>query len=118
MKPEDSFLEFVLDQLSELRRVTNVRLFGAWGLYFDDVFFGIVDQGRLYFKTNETTRGDYEAQGMGPLRISETEGLWSYYEVPVDVLEDSDALVGWARKAIEVQRVEMGRKKSRKKKKR
>jgi TfoX/Sxy family transcriptional regulator of competence genes len=41
----------------------------------------------------------------------------SYYEVPIDVLEDSDDLVEWARKALTAARLAPSKKKKAAKKK-
>jgi len=48
---EDSFREFILDQLHDLESVEARPMFGGFGLYRDEVFFGIIFKGRLYFKT-------------------------------------------------------------------
>ncbi len=93
------FLEFVLDQLSGLRRVTPRPMFGCIGLYSGDDFFAIIDEGRLFFCTDETTRARYRSAGMPAF-----QALRSYYEVPVDVLEDDASLCAWARDAVEVHR--------------
>ena len=50
--PEDSFKAFVLDQLSAVSEVRARAMFGAHGLYSGEHFFGILDEGRLFFKTN------------------------------------------------------------------
>ena len=97
------FLEFVLDQLSGLRGVTSRRMFGAIGLYQGDHFFAIIDAGRLYFLTGEATRGRYESMGTKPLEYAPGKMLRTYYEVPVDIIEDDGALSAWAREAVEVQ---------------
>ncbi|MGA3265418.1 MAG: TfoX/Sxy family protein [Verrucomicrobiota bacterium] len=52
--PDDSFKEFVLDQLSTLPDVRARAMFGAHGLYQGGHFFAILDEGRLFFKTDET----------------------------------------------------------------
>ncbi|UCC75017.1 MAG: TfoX/Sxy family protein [Gemmatimonadota bacterium] len=96
----DSFVEYVLDQLQRLGPVEAKAMFGGHGLYHGGVFFGVVYDGRLYFKTDETTRPDYEIRGMGPFRPNPKQTLKTYYEVPVDVLEDDEALVGWAERAL------------------
>jgi len=100
---KDSFLEYVLDQLSGLERVEARRMFGAHGLYNAGVFFAIVAAGRLYFKTDEESRAEYERRGRGPLRPTEKMTLKTYYEVPVDVLEDDEALCLWALRACRCQ---------------
>ena len=96
----DDFRDFVLDQLSELGDVTSQAMFGGYGFYLGQIFFAIVYRRRLYFKTNDQTRSDYEARGMRPFRPNPRQTLKTYYEVPVGVLENQDELVEWARKAI------------------
>jgi TfoX/Sxy family transcriptional regulator of competence genes len=41
--PDDSFKEFVLDQLSALPELHARAMFGAHGLYCGGKFFGILD---------------------------------------------------------------------------
>ena len=97
----DSFKEFVLDQLSGLGELTCRGMFGGYGLYSGATFFGIILRGRLYFKTDESTRSEYQGRGMKPFRPNERQSM-KYYEVPADVAEDREQLVAWAMKAIDV----------------
>jgi DNA transformation protein len=101
---KDSFVSYVLDQLRDLGSVDSRSMFGGHGIYHDSVFFAIVADDRLYFKTDERTREAYRSQGMGPFRASEKQTLTSYYEVPADVLEDDEALCLWAEQAVGVAR--------------
>ncbi len=101
--PDQSFVEFVIDQLHGMGDVSYRRMFGGYGLYCDSVFFAIIFKGRLYFKTDNRTRGAYLEQGMGPFRPSPKQTLKNYYEVPVDVLEDDRALMEWAIRAVRCQ---------------
>ena len=96
---EDSYRDFVLDQLGPLKEVICRSMFGGYGLYLGEDFFGIIHDGRLYFKTDETTREKYRGHGMGPFTPSEKQVLKSYYEVPVEIVEDDEELVSWAREA-------------------
>jgi DNA transformation protein len=100
--PDDSFKEFVLDQLSALPDIRARAMFGAHGLYCGEKFFGILDEGRLFFKTDASSQADYTARGMGPFTYESKGKLltMSYHEVPPDVLEQPQELAGWARKAI------------------
>ena len=104
----DEFQIFIADQLAELKGLCMKRMFGAVGLYLDGVFFGILDEGRLFFKTSESTRKKYVAAGYGPFTYekkgkgdsaAQTVALKSYYEVPLDVLEKRSELVRWAHEA-------------------
>ncbi|MGO8765458.1 MAG: TfoX/Sxy family protein [Limisphaerales bacterium] len=100
--PDDSFKEFVLDQLSGLPDIRARTMFGAHGVYCGETFFGIVDEGRLYFKTNVQSQSDYTARGMGPIAYK-SKGktvTMSFHEVPPEVLENPHEIVLWAGKAI------------------
>ena len=78
---DETFRDFVLDQLQLLGEVHCRRMFGSYGLYHDGVFFGILSQGRLYFKTTAVTRGTYVQRGMQPFRPNPRQTLKSYYSI-------------------------------------
>ena len=103
MKTDDLFVKFVLDQLGGVHGLECRAMFGGHGLYSEDVFFGIISGGKLYFKTRSSTREKYLEHGMEPFRPNERQTLKNYYEVPVDVLEDHDDLTVWALEATRVE---------------
>jgi len=98
----DSFKEFVLDQLAGLGRLKCRAMFGGHGIYCGDVFFAIIYDGRLYFKTTATTRSRYEKQGMAPFRPNPKQTLKNYLEVPPELLDSGEELIRWARQAARV----------------
>lgn len=111
--PDDSFKEFVLDQLTALPDVRAKAMFGAQSLYSGGHFFAILDEGRLFFKTDAQSQADYTARGMGPFTY-ESRGrvmTMAYHEVPPDVLENVPELTDWARKAIQVAGVKLNARK-------
>jgi DNA transformation protein len=98
---DESFRDFVLDQLRELRGLECCAMFGGFGLYADGRFFGIFHRGRLYFKTSDATREAYLARGMKRFAPRGKATLSAYLEVPADVIEDTAQLETWARDAVE-----------------
>ncbi len=101
---EDSFKSFVLDQLSALPELRARAMFGGHGLYSGENFFGILDEGRVFFKVDDTTRAAYESRGMSPFTY-EMKGrpmTMSYHEVPPEILEDRNECVIWASQAIQI----------------
>jgi len=96
------FVEFICDQLRAVKGLRSRRMFGGHGLYAGDVFFGIVSDGRLYFKTDETTSTKYREAGMHPFEPNPGQILKNYYEVPVDVIEDDRSLLEWAGTSVKV----------------
>jgi DNA transformation protein and related proteins len=100
----ESFIAFVLDQLCTLPEVQARAMFGAHGLYQEGHFFAILDEGRLFFKTDAVSQADYLARGMPPFTY-ESKGrvlTMQYHEVPPEILENAAELVGWAQRAIAV----------------
>lgn len=100
MARQDSFKDFVLDQLADLRGVTCQAMFGGYGLSCRGTFFGIIHKGRLYFKVTAKTVNQYKDHGMKPFRPNAKQMLKSFYEVPADILEDAEQLSGWARASV------------------
>lgn len=99
---DDSFKEYVLDQLSLLPAVRARAMFGAHGLYCEGKFFAILDEGRLFFKTDASSAAEYTARGMAPFSY-EHDGrviTFQYHEVPPEILEQPQELAVWARRAI------------------
>ena len=104
MPSTQDYLNYVLEQLAGLGDVTSRRMFGGWGLYSDEVFFGIISDDTLYFKVDDSNRKDYESRGMSPFRpyADRPQVSLTYFEVPADALEDGKELAAWARRSIAV----------------
>jgi DNA transformation protein len=96
---DDSFKAFVLDQLADLTGLACRSMFGGYGLYRGERFFGILYDGRLYFKTDDASRPKYVAWGMKPFQPGPGQVLKNYYEVPPDELENPERLVELAEEA-------------------
>lgn len=97
---DDSYKEFVLDQLSGLGELNCRAMFGGYGLYHRAAFFAIIFKDRLYFKTGPESRKAYVKKGMQPFMPNSKQTLRTYYEVPIDVIEDREELGTWARQAL------------------
>jgi DNA transformation protein len=108
------FAEFVVEQLAGCGSISTRRMFGGLGIYSDDIFFGIIDDDVVYLKVDESNRKDFERAGCGPFRpYGDERTSKSYYDVPVSVLEDADALAAWGRKSIAAAQAAKVRKRSR-----
>ena len=101
---DESFKDFVLDQLAGMDDVEARRMFGGYGLYRDETFFGIIHKGKLFFKIDESTVVEYRKRKMKPFRPNAKQTLKSYYQVPVDIIENADELREWAVRAIGCQK--------------
>jgi DNA transformation protein and related proteins len=98
------YLAYVLEQLEELGALRTNRMFGAVGLYSKELFFGLIDDDTLYFKTDEGNAAPYHARKMPRFMPfpDKPESVFGYHQVPADIIEDAEALVDWARKSVAV----------------
>ena len=97
-----SYAEYLLEQLAGLGSVTSRRMFGGVGLYHGGHFFGLIDDDTLYLKVDDRNRGEYLARGMAPFRPfrDRPEYSMTYYQAPIDVIEDAEQLARWAHAAV------------------
>jgi DNA transformation protein and related proteins len=95
----NSFKDFVLEQLADLSGVTCKSMFGGFGLYCEGRFFGVIADEQVFFKTDKTTRQKYEELGMKPFAPTPEQVLKNYYEVPAEVLESPEEFKTWALEA-------------------
>lgn len=104
MSVSESFKDYVIDQLGLLGCVTMKKMFGGMGIYYGGLIFGLLADDVLYFKVDDSNRSDYENVGMEPFRPSFVSKpmVMPYYEVPIEILEDRERLVDWARKALRI----------------
>ncbi|MGQ0383066.1 MAG: TfoX/Sxy family protein [Gammaproteobacteria bacterium] len=104
MSVSDDYRDFVLEQLAPAGRVSPRRMFGGVGLYLDGLFFALIDEDTLYFKTNEASRARYQHAGSEPFcpYRERPDYQMAYWQVPAEVLEDADQLKAWAREALAV----------------
>ncbi len=80
-------------------------MFGGIGLYSGDQFFGIVAFDRLWFKVDDGNRGEYLARGMDAFKpFPDRPTTMSYFEVPPDLLDDSEELRVWAMRSVAIAR--------------
>lgn len=101
MPISDDYLNYITDLLQCVGATTSKKMFGGVGIYLRGVIFALIADDTLYFKVDNSNRQDYDAQGMCPFRpFGRKSYTMQYYEVPIDVLEDSEKLKKWANKAL------------------
>lgn len=97
------YVDYILDSLSPLENIKSRKMFGGYGIYQDSVFFALIIDDTLYFKIGDVNRSDYEAYNSKPFSYIGKNGkriAMSYWEVPVDVLENHDTLARWVEKSV------------------
>ncbi|MEQ1590061.1 MAG: TfoX/Sxy family protein [Gallionella sp.] len=105
MSPSAEYVEYVLELLEPIGLLRTSRFFGGVGLYFNSIQFSMMMGNSLYFVVDETTRGKYEQAGMRPFSYMTKKRrifVRKYFELPEDILTDSEQLRLWASEAIHV----------------
>ena len=102
MAVTDEFRDYALEQLAAAGNVIARRMFGGVGLYLDSLFFGLISDDTLYFRTDDTNRPSYENAGSRQFRPfpDRPSHVMAYWEVPAEVLEDAEQLRLWTRQAL------------------
>lgn len=98
------FVDWCSELLAPLGRVRTRRMFGAHGLYVDEVFIAIVSGERLYLKVDDETRARFEAAGCQRFEYTTTQGVvgsLNYFTAPDEALDSPDQLQPWARLAMD-----------------
>ena len=102
MAVTDDFRDYVLEQLAAAGKVVPRRMFGGVGLYLDGLFFALISDDTLYFRTDEASQPRFEKAGSRSFRPfpDRPNYVMAYWEVPAEVLEDAEQLRLWTREAL------------------
>jgi len=63
MSADDDLIEILKEALAPRGTVTARRMFGGRGIYFDGLFFALIDDGVIYVRVTEATRPRFETEG-------------------------------------------------------
>ena len=98
-----SFLDYVLEILSNHGNITTKSMFGGYGIYKDKIIVAIVISDELYFKVDDQNKENYIQMKSEPFSYTSNgkRVAMSYWKVPIDVLEDSDLLKIWLEKSYD-----------------
>ena len=100
------FLEYVLSEvLADVDGISSRAMFGGYGIYKNGIIFAIIADEQLYFKVDESNRGDYEQYGSHPFVYSQGKTkstTMSYWELPADIQEDRSEIAGWVQKSYDI----------------
>ena len=112
MNVSESYKDYVVDQLELFGPVFARKMFGGYGLFFDGVIFGVIADDEFYLKVDDTNRPRYLKAGMKPFNpFGEESYSMTYFEVPIEVLEDKYELESWARESFIISQNTVKRKK-------
>lgn len=103
MSNSPDFVTHALDLLSLLGPVQARAMFGGHGLYGLGVMFGLLDDDELFLKTDDLSRGKFEAAGCRRWVYASRDGPMEtgYFRPPDEAHEDPEAMLPWAQLALD-----------------
>jgi DNA transformation protein len=98
--------EFVRDLFAQFRPVTIRRMFRSAGIFCDGVMFGLISDGTIFLKVDESTIPDFEREGCRPFTYTRSKRAGrvalSYWQLPDRLYDDPDELAVWAARALAI----------------
>ena len=95
--------DFLIDLFSDFGPVTIRPMFSGFGVSADGINFALALRAGLYFRADEATIAEFEAEGSKPFSYqtrAKTVTVNSYWELPARLFDDPQELTGWARAAL------------------
>jgi DNA transformation protein len=111
--------DFLIDLFADFGPVTIRRMFSGFGISADGTNFALALRAGLYFRADEQTIPQYEAEGSQPFQYqtrAKTVTVNSYWQLPARLFDDSEELSVWARAALAAAQRAALKKRSRKRK--
>jgi DNA transformation protein and related proteins len=95
--------EFLTDLFADFGPVTIRPMFSGYGISADGTNFAMALRAGLYFRADEVTIPQFEAEGSKPFQYStraKTVTVNSYWQLPARLFDDTEELSAWARAAL------------------
>ncbi len=95
--------DFLIDLFVDFGPVIIKRMFSGYGISADGTNFALALRSGLYFRADEQTIPQFEAEGSAPFQYqtrARTVTVGSYWQLPARLFDDSEQLAEWARAAL------------------
>ena len=98
MPKSNEFVDYLLELLEPFGQVTARAMFGGYGIYHNQLMFGLVADDMLYLKVDDVNREEFEEWNLEPfVYVKQGKAMkMSYYQVPEEALDNSDEMCRWA----------------------
>ena len=101
---EKEFVTYLIDLMQSIGPVHSKAMFGGHGIYLDKLMFGLVADGVLYLKADDTSIKEFTDKDLDAFTYNKKgkEYKMSYYQCPEEALESSEEMNYWANLAYAV----------------
>ena len=97
------FTDYLSEVFQHFGAIRTRRMFGGYGVYRDDLMFGLVADDVLYLKVDAQSKKLFEEQGLRPFEYVKNGKpmKMSYYTAPEEIFDDPDVANVWAHHAYD-----------------
>ncbi len=107
------FADYCCELLSGIGSPVAKRMFGGWGISVEGATIAVIgdltklggNNQKLYLKADETTKTQFVAAGGKRFELESKDGKlmgMNYFTTPDEAMESPDAMLPWARLALNV----------------
>ncbi len=103
MKKANEFVEYLNEVFRLFGPLRSRRMFGGYGIYFNDLMIGLVADNTLYLKTDALSAQQFSDVGSLPFEYTKNGVVMkmSYSSAPIEIFDDPAIARTWACTAYE-----------------
>lgn len=103
MKKVNEFVQYLHEVFHLLGPIRSRRMFGGYGIYYQELMIGLVAGDILYLKTDALSAPQFAQVGCSPFEYTKNGVTMkmSYWSAPIDIFEDPEIAKTWALRAYE-----------------
>lgn len=97
------FVDYLAEVFESFGEIRSRRMFGGFGIYHEELMFGLVAGDVLYLKADDRSAPSFTERGLAAFeyRKQGRQMRLSYYQAPEEIFDDSEAARLWATRAFE-----------------
>jgi len=101
--PTSQYVEYLKEVFEQFGPIHPRRMFGGYGLFHKGLMFGLVADGVLYLKADETLSPFFEERGLDQFQYEKRGKTFkmSYYMAPENIFDDPEEAKIWAVRSYE-----------------
>jgi DNA transformation protein len=97
------YIAHLIEVFADFGELEPRRMFGGYGMYYDDIMIGLVADESLYLKTDDVSAPEFEEWELQQFEYHRHDKVipMSYYMAPDIVFDNRQAAVEWGQRAYE-----------------
>jgi DNA transformation protein len=91
------FVSFLHEVFEPFGAIRSRKMFGGYGIYDQDLMFGLVADDELYLKADKQSEPLFEDNQLTPFEFNKDSNIMqmSYYHAPEQIYDDLDQALVW-----------------------